>query len=127
MIVATRRVHWKTPLWASEGGAELPLTNMAAATAIALIGPGDYSLDRVFGFRMPRWLAALAWLNTVAITVAAVMRPEIAETVVEKATSMVPGTFRPTSEPGVEVETRQRAIPSDAEVEQTVNEAGAGL
>ena len=127
MAVAIRRVHWKTPVWASEGGAELPLTNMAAATALALAGPGRYSLDRAFGLRMPRWLVALAWLNTIAITAAAILRPEVAETVVEKATSVVPGTLHATSDPDIEVETRQVTTPSDAGSERTPSQSGAEL
>jgi putative oxidoreductase len=126
MTVAIRRVHWKTPVWASEGGAELPLVNMAAACTIALVGPGDYSLDRALGFRMPRALTALAWLSTAGITVAAVVRPEIAETVVQKASTAVPSMIKPTSEPGIEVETRS-ATPSDATIESTASESGVGL
>ena len=59
MSMATRKVHWKTPIWATEGGAELPVTNIAAATALLVGGPGRYSLDRAFGIRLPRWLAPL--------------------------------------------------------------------
>ncbi len=47
------------PIWVTEGGAELPLTNIAASTALILNGPGKYSLDRALGIRLPRWLAPL--------------------------------------------------------------------
>src|SRR4051812_23192217 len=42
MAVATIDVHGGKPVWATEGGAELPITNMAAATALALSGPGAF-------------------------------------------------------------------------------------
>jgi hypothetical protein len=47
MAVATLDVHAGKPVWVSEGGAELPITNMAAALALALAGPGAFSLARV--------------------------------------------------------------------------------
>lgn len=84
MTVATRRVHWKTPVWAAEGGAELAATNLAAALLLAIVGPGRFSLDRMFGIRLPKWLAGLMWLHTVAVTVAALQRPQIAQTILDK-------------------------------------------
>ena len=68
MAMATRKVHWGTPIWATEGGAELPVTNTAAALAVMLNGPGKYSLDRAFGTRLPGWLAPLG-LATILLTV----------------------------------------------------------
>ena len=59
MAMATTKVHWGVPIWVTEGGAELPVTNMAAATALMLNGPGKYSLDRALGTRLPAWLAPL--------------------------------------------------------------------
>ena len=52
MVVAIRKVHWGKPIWVSEGGAELPATNIAVASAIALAGPGRFSLDRLLGVRL---------------------------------------------------------------------------
>jgi putative oxidoreductase len=66
MAIATIDVHGGKPIWASEGGAELPITNMAAATASALSGPGAFSLDRALGIRVPKSVAALAVLGVVA-------------------------------------------------------------
>jgi putative oxidoreductase len=43
----------------TEGGAELPVTNIAVATALMLNGPGKYSLDRALGIRLPDWVAPL--------------------------------------------------------------------
>jgi putative oxidoreductase len=105
MIVAARRAHWGKPVWASAGGMELPLTNLAAALALALAGPGRYSLDRALGIRMPRPLAALMTLGAAGTTLAALRRPEVAETVLEKASHLA-STTRQIVEPGLEVETR---------------------
>ena len=68
MAMATTKAHWGKPIWVTEGGAELPVTNIAAATALIVGGPGKYSLDRAFGLRLPGWLAPLG-LVAVIITV----------------------------------------------------------
>jgi putative oxidoreductase len=60
MSTATTKVHWGKPIWASEGGAELPATNLAVASALMIAGPGRYSLDRLLGLRIPPALALLA-------------------------------------------------------------------
>jgi putative oxidoreductase len=59
MAMATLKGHWGKPIWATAGGAELPVTNITIATALALAGPGRFSLDRLLGIRVPRWLTAL--------------------------------------------------------------------
>jgi putative oxidoreductase len=59
MAIATGKVHAGKPIWVSEGGAELPVVNMAAGVALALTGPGKYSLDRALGIRLPAWASAL--------------------------------------------------------------------
>jgi putative oxidoreductase len=58
MGMATGTAHWGKPIWAGSGGAELPVTNMAAAFALALSGPGRFSLDRLLGIRVPRLVVA---------------------------------------------------------------------
>jgi putative oxidoreductase len=60
MVMATAKAHWGKPIWASKGGAELPLTNIATAFALTLTGPGRFSLDRLFGIRLPRALVIAA-------------------------------------------------------------------
>ena len=57
MAMATAKVHWNKPIWVTAGGAELPAVNTATAAAIALAGPGAYSLDQVLGLRIPRWVS----------------------------------------------------------------------
>jgi putative oxidoreductase len=68
MAMATVTAHKGKPVWVTEGGAELPLTNIAAATALILNGPGKWSLDRALGLSLPRWLAPLG-LVAVILTV----------------------------------------------------------
>ena len=68
MVMATVKAHGGKPIWVTEGGAELPVTNIAAALALILSGSGKYSLDRAFGIRIPGWLAPLSLL-VILITV----------------------------------------------------------
>jgi putative oxidoreductase len=49
MIVAAISVHWHNGLFAMSNGIEVPLLYAAGATALALTGPGAYSLDALLG------------------------------------------------------------------------------
>src|SRR5688572_4740958 len=51
MIVAMVTVHWPQGLFAQNNGIEVPLLYTAAAVALALTGPGAYSLDAAFGLQ----------------------------------------------------------------------------
>ncbi len=59
MVTAIRKVHWGKPIWVTEGGAELPVTNVAIATTLMLTGPGRISLDGLFGIRVPAWISGV--------------------------------------------------------------------
>lgn len=107
MAVAIRRAHWKLPIFVSAGGAELAATNLSAATLLAVMGPGTYSVDRLFGLRMPRPVQALAALMTAGAVYAALRKPEIGQQVLNAATRAT-STFASTEQPDLEVETRQR-------------------
>ena len=66
MIVAAVTVHWQHGLFAQNNGIEMPLLYGVAGAALALTGPGAYSLDAALGLTA---LAApvVAWT---ALTVA---------------------------------------------------------
>jgi putative oxidoreductase len=49
MLVAVALVHWPNGFWNGKRGYEFNLSLVAAAVAIALTGPGAYSLDSVLG------------------------------------------------------------------------------
>jgi putative oxidoreductase len=49
MIVAAVSVHWKHGLFAGTNGIEVPLLYAAGAVALALTGPGLFSLDAALG------------------------------------------------------------------------------
>src|SRR4029453_14592057 len=53
MAMATRKAHWDKPIWVTEGGAELPVLNMAISTALMIREPDAFSLDRIFGVPLP--------------------------------------------------------------------------
>src|ERR671939_1943306 len=59
MSMATAKAHWGKPIWATEGGAELPLVNIAVSTALMIREPDKYSLDRLLGIRLPTWVGPL--------------------------------------------------------------------
>ncbi len=65
MLTAIAKAHWPR-VWATERGMELPLTNLVAATAVGLAGPGAFSLDAVWGTALP---AGLIPVGIIAVTV----------------------------------------------------------
>ena len=60
MVVAALSVHWSGGLFAMTNGIELPLLYAAGAIALALTGPGAYSLDALLGLES-LWTPALSW------------------------------------------------------------------
>src|SRR5262245_1113308 len=66
MIVAAAAVHWKNGSFAP-AGIELNLLFGAAGLGLALTGPGNFSLDRSFGFPPSRPAVAWVWLALAAI------------------------------------------------------------
>jgi putative oxidoreductase len=79
MIVAWGRAHWGRPIWVTSGGAELPATNIAIATALVLTGPGAISLDRLFGIRIPTALSVLVAACIAGGAATALMQPHRTE------------------------------------------------
>jgi putative oxidoreductase len=65
MSMATRKAHWDKPIWVTEGGAELPVLNIAVSTALMIREPDRYSLDRVLGIRLPAWVGPLGLVGVI--------------------------------------------------------------
>lgn len=85
MAVAAGTVHRGKPIWATEGGAELPALYAAVGAGLALTGPGRYSLDRALGIRVPAVFGLLA-LAGVAAGVAMTLRQSAAGTASNEST-----------------------------------------
>jgi putative oxidoreductase len=60
MVVAAISVHWQNGLFAASNGIEITLLYGAGAAALALTGPGSYSLDEMLGLTS-LWTPALTW------------------------------------------------------------------
>jgi putative oxidoreductase len=65
MIVAAVSVHWKHGVFAAANGIEVPLLYAAGAVALALAGPGSYSLDALLGIGS-LWTPELTWVALAA-------------------------------------------------------------
>jgi putative oxidoreductase len=92
MIMATVKAHWGKPIWASKGGAELPVIDMATALALTLTGPGRFSLDHLFGIRLPRALVvavAIVEAGMVAIGIMSRPTPPVAPSVEQQVATPV--------------------------------------
>ncbi len=61
-------VHAEKGAMGQKGGYELPLTDMVAALALAMTGPGRYSVDRLLPGRLPRGLVRLTVLGATALS-----------------------------------------------------------
>ena len=59
MIVASGSVHWKNGIFAAANGIEIPLLYAIAGVALALTGPGEYSVDAALGLGT-LWTPALS-------------------------------------------------------------------
>lgn len=66
MATATRQAHRGKPIWVTSGGAELPVMFAATGAALALTGPGRYSLDALLGLRVRPAAAGLVAAGVVA-------------------------------------------------------------
>jgi len=78
MVMAIVTVHWAKPIWASQGGAELPLIYVAAAVTILLAGPGAYSIDRALGLLFPSWVTpALVVLAAIGVALGLISRTSL--------------------------------------------------
>ncbi len=60
MLVAIAVVHWPKGFWAGKGGYEFNLTLIAGAVAVAVAGPGTYSLDNALRIYLPEPITLIA-------------------------------------------------------------------
>jgi putative oxidoreductase len=60
MLVAIALVHWPKGFFTAKGGFEFNLSIIAAITAVALAGPGAYSLDAILGIHLPEPITLVA-------------------------------------------------------------------
>ena len=67
MIVAIVTVHLSRGFWVGKGGYEFNLALIAAVAALALTGPGAYSLDAALRIHLPEPLTLL--VGTIALIV----------------------------------------------------------
>jgi putative oxidoreductase len=65
MLVAIATVHLARGFWVTKGGFEFNLLIIATAAALALTGPGTYSLDHVLGVNLPEPVTLL--VGTIAM------------------------------------------------------------
>jgi putative oxidoreductase len=84
MLVAIATVHLPRGFWVTKGGFEFNLTLIGAAAALALTGPGPYSLDNALGIHLPEPLAliagTIALIGGVTATLLSRSQPEAAAT-----------------------------------------------
>src|ERR1700693_4310923 len=73
MIIAIATVHWPNGFWNGKRGYEFNLTLLAAVTAIALAGPGTYSLDQALGIHLPEPAILIAGMLAVVVGVVATL------------------------------------------------------
>ena len=72
MLMAIAQVHWPK-LWVTEGGMEYSLTLIAVSLAVALTGPGLYSMDVVLNTFLPMPGVLIIGLGAVVLGVVAAM------------------------------------------------------
>jgi putative oxidoreductase len=69
MLVAIATVHLPKGFWNGKGGYEFNLLIIATVAALALTGPGTYSLDHVLGINLPEPVTLLVGAIAVVVGV----------------------------------------------------------
>jgi putative oxidoreductase len=81
MLVAIATVHLSKGFWVAKGGFEFNLTLIGASTALAITGPGPYSLDNALRIHLPEpatlIVGTIALLAGVSVTLAS-RSPQVA-------------------------------------------------
>ena len=65
MLVAIATVHWPNGFWNGKRGYEFNLVLVASVLAVALTGPGSYSLDQALGIHLPEPLTLVVGIIAV--------------------------------------------------------------
>jgi putative oxidoreductase len=73
MLVAMATIHWANGFWNGKRGYEFNLALLASVIAIALTGPGSYSLDQAIGFSPPEPLTLVVGGIAVVLGVIAML------------------------------------------------------
>jgi putative oxidoreductase len=73
MLVAIATVHLPRGFWVTKGGYEFNLALIGAVAALALTGPGAYSLDAALGIRLPEPISLIVGTIALIIGVAATL------------------------------------------------------
>ena len=73
MLVAIATVHLSKGFWVSKGGYEFNLAIIGGAVALALTGPGSYSLDNALGVHLPEPVTLIVGTIAVIIGVTATL------------------------------------------------------
>ena len=73
MLVAITTVTWQNGFISAKGGYEYNLVLIASALAIALAGPGRFSLDEVLGWRLFGWRWGVGAAVLAVVTAAVVV------------------------------------------------------
>jgi len=83
MLVAIVTVHLAKGFWNGKGGYEFNLALLASAVALALTGPGTYSLDHALGIHLPEpatvIVTAIALIIGVTVTLVTRSPQQVAE------------------------------------------------
>lgn len=73
MLVAIATVHLSKGFWVTKGGYEFNLSILAAVAALALTGPGAYSLDEALRIHLPQPATVIAGAIAVILGVSATL------------------------------------------------------
>src|ERR1700682_5026059 len=73
MLVAIATVHLPRGFFVTKGGYEFNLTLIAAVAALALTGPGAYSLDAALGVHLPEPISLIVGTIALIVGVAATL------------------------------------------------------
>jgi|SRR5579871_507500 putative oxidoreductase len=92
MVMAILKQHWPNGFWNSKRGLEFPLQLLTIAVAIGLAGPGDYSLDHLFGIHLPS-----PWLFLILAAVALIV--DLVGLVISRPSAAAPASANSTTTP----------------------------